>query len=131
MTRKTDNITSSQEFHSREIMPIRMQKSTCYGYSMSDCQFGFLGSSRKSGGTIVEDSLIAGRAGKQAELSSLPQAMLSEERWTMSPGAVTLTDGGIETRLIYEFGCELPEFASFLALFEREGRAALTAIYRS
>jgi S-methylmethionine-dependent homocysteine/selenocysteine methylase len=45
--------------------------------------------------------------------------------------AVVLTDGGIETRLIYEFGCELPEFASFLALYEPKARAALTAIYRS
>lgn len=45
--------------------------------------------------------------------------------------AVVLTDGGIETRLIYEFGCALPEFASFLALFEPKARAALTAIYRS
>jgi S-methylmethionine-dependent homocysteine/selenocysteine methylase len=45
--------------------------------------------------------------------------------------SVVLTDGGIETRLIYEFGCSLPEFASFLALFEPKARAALGAIYRS
>src|SRR5260221_9685809 len=45
--------------------------------------------------------------------------------------AVILTDGGIETRLIYEFGCALPEFASFLALFEPKARAALETIYRS
>jgi homocysteine S-methyltransferase len=42
-----------------------------------------------------------------------------------------LTDGGIETRLIYEFGCNLPEFASFPALFEPKARAALSTIYRS
>ena len=42
-----------------------------------------------------------------------------------------LTDGGIETRLLYEFNRPLPDFASFLPLFDREGRAALTAIYRS
>ena len=42
-----------------------------------------------------------------------------------------LTDGGIETRLIYEFHRPLPDFASFLPLFDPEGRAALTAIYRS
>ena len=42
-----------------------------------------------------------------------------------------LTDGGIETRLIYEFGCSLPEFASFLALFEPKARAALGTMYRS
>jgi S-methylmethionine-dependent homocysteine/selenocysteine methylase len=45
--------------------------------------------------------------------------------------SVVLTDGGIETRLIYEFGCELPEFASFLALFDDKARAALATIYRS
>ena len=44
---------------------------------------------------------------------------------------VMLTDGGIETRLIYEFHRPLPDFASFLPLFEPEGRAALAAIYRS
>ena len=44
---------------------------------------------------------------------------------------VMLTDGGIETRLIYEFNRPLPDFASFLPLFDREGRAALAAIYRS
>jgi S-methylmethionine-dependent homocysteine/selenocysteine methylase len=41
-----------------------------------------------------------------------------------------LADGGIETRLIYEFGAELPEFASFLPLF-RDDREALERIYRS
>jgi S-methylmethionine-dependent homocysteine/selenocysteine methylase len=44
---------------------------------------------------------------------------------------VMLTDGGIETRLIYEFNRPLPDFASFLPLFDREGRRALGAIYRS
>ncbi|HEY2612679.1 MAG TPA: homocysteine S-methyltransferase family protein, partial [Reyranella sp.] len=44
---------------------------------------------------------------------------------------VMLTDGGIETRLIYEFNRPLPDFASFLPLFDREGRRALAAIYRS
>jgi S-methylmethionine-dependent homocysteine/selenocysteine methylase len=46
-------------------------------------------------------------------------------------GAVLLTDGGIETRLIYEFGCALPDFASFLPLFRPAQRPALEAIYRS
>lgn len=44
---------------------------------------------------------------------------------------VLLTDGGIETRLIYEFHRALPDFASFLPLFTPDGRADLTAIYRS
>jgi S-methylmethionine-dependent homocysteine/selenocysteine methylase len=53
---------------------------------------------------------------------------LEERCRTNSP---MLTDGGIETRLIYEFGCELPEFASFLALYDPVRRAALAAIYES
>ncbi|SJZ95414.1 homocysteine S-methyltransferase [Enhydrobacter aerosaccus] len=44
---------------------------------------------------------------------------------------VLLADGGIETRLIYEFHRPLPDFASFLPLFTPDGRADLTAIYRS
>ncbi|ANN76831.1 homocysteine S-methyltransferase family protein [Bordetella flabilis] len=45
-------------------------------------------------------------------------------------GRPMLADGGIETRLIYEFGADLPEFASFLPLF-RDDRGALERIYRS
>ncbi|MBS0518257.1 MAG: homocysteine S-methyltransferase family protein [Proteobacteria bacterium] len=48
---------------------------------------------------------------------------------TESP--VLLTDGGIETRLIYEFHRPLPDFASFLPLFTPDGRAVLATIYRS
>ena len=44
---------------------------------------------------------------------------------------VMLTDGGIETRLIYEFHLALPDFGSFLPHFDIEGRAALDTIYRS
>jgi hypothetical protein len=38
--------------------------------------------------------------------------------------SVMLTDGGIETRLIYEFGCALPEFAAPLALFDAKAPGA-------
>lgn len=38
---------------------------------------------------------------------------------------VFLTDGGIETSLIYRQGCELPEFAAFVLLADAEGRRAL------
>jgi homocysteine S-methyltransferase len=40
-------------------------------------------------------------------------------------GGWFLTDGGIETSLIYDDGLELPEFASFVLLDDVEGRAAL------
>lgn len=42
-----------------------------------------------------------------------------------------LTDGGIETRLIYEDRLDLPEFASFLPLLRDGERAVLAAIYDS
>jgi len=42
-----------------------------------------------------------------------------------------LTDGGIETRLIYQDHLRLPDFASFLPLFDPAGRGAIEALYRS
>jgi S-methylmethionine-dependent homocysteine/selenocysteine methylase len=44
---------------------------------------------------------------------------------------VMLTDGGIETRLIYQDHLTLPDFASFLPLFDPSGRRAIEALYRS
>jgi homocysteine S-methyltransferase len=38
---------------------------------------------------------------------------------------VFLTDGGIETSLIYDQGCELPDFAAFVLLASDDGRGAL------
>jgi homocysteine S-methyltransferase len=43
--------------------------------------------------------------------------------------AVHLTDGGMETTLIYHDGIELPDFAAFTVLASGEGRAALAAYY--
>ena len=40
-----------------------------------------------------------------------------------------LTDGGIETTLIFEDGFELPDFAAFLLLDDPAGRAALEAYF--
>lgn len=50
---------------------------------------------------------------------ALPQ--LSEE--------IFLTDGGIETTLIYHEGLELPDFAAFVLLDDADGRAALQRYY--
>lgn len=41
-----------------------------------------------------------------------------------------LTDGGLETTLIYREGIELPHFAAFILLRDLEGRAALERYYR-
>ena len=41
-----------------------------------------------------------------------------------------LTDGGIETTLIYREGLELPHFAAFLLLRDDKGREALQRYYR-
>jgi S-methylmethionine-dependent homocysteine/selenocysteine methylase len=44
---------------------------------------------------------------------------------------LVLTDGGLETDLIFNRGIDLPHFASIVLLRSREGGAALKAYYRS
>ena len=44
---------------------------------------------------------------------------------------VFLTDGGIETTLIFDDGLDLPDFAAFPLLTTRAGRAALTRYFES
>lgn len=45
-------------------------------------------------------------------------------------GGIFLTDGGLETDLIFNDGIELPEFASFVLLSDEDGIAALRSYYR-
>jgi len=47
-----------------------------------------------------------------------------------SGGAVLLTDGGIETDLIFRQGWDLPDFAAFVLLADGTGREALRNYYR-
>jgi S-methylmethionine-dependent homocysteine/selenocysteine methylase len=42
---------------------------------------------------------------------------------------LTVTDGGLETTLVYQHGVELPDFAAFPLLDTEAGRAALSAYY--
>jgi len=44
-------------------------------------------------------------------------------------GGIFLSDGGMETTLIFHEGLELPHFASFVLLATEEGRAHLTSYY--
>lgn len=46
-------------------------------------------------------------------------------------GTVFLTDGGIETTLIFHYGLDLPAFASFPLLNSREGQAALRRYFQT
>jgi len=46
-------------------------------------------------------------------------------------GEILLTDGGLETTLIFENGIDLPEFASFPLLDDDDGRAALLEYFRT
>jgi homocysteine S-methyltransferase len=46
-------------------------------------------------------------------------------------GPLFLSDGGLETSLIYHDGFELPHFAAFTLLRSDEGRAALTRYFRN
>jgi homocysteine S-methyltransferase len=48
---------------------------------------------------------------------------------TLFGGSVHLTDGGMETTLIYHDGIDLPDFAAFTVLAGDDGRAALAAYY--
>jgi homocysteine S-methyltransferase len=45
-------------------------------------------------------------------------------------GGIFLTDGGMETTLIFHHGIDLPHFASFVLLDSAEGRAQLKAYYQ-
>ena len=47
------------------------------------------------------------------------------------PGTLFLTDGGIETTLIFHYGLELPDFAAFTLLRIEDGTAALTRYFRT
>src|SRR5688572_10931565 len=42
---------------------------------------------------------------------------------------LTITEGGLETTLVYQHGIDLPDFAAFPLLDTEAGRAALTAYY--
>jgi len=46
-------------------------------------------------------------------------------------GEFFLTDGGIETALIFLEGLELPDFAAFDLLKRKEGEAALRKYFRT
>ena len=46
-------------------------------------------------------------------------------------GELFLTDGGIETTLIFHDGLELPDFAAFHLLATAEGTAALRKYFRT
>jgi len=46
-------------------------------------------------------------------------------------GGVFLTDGGMETTLIFQHGVELPHFAAFVLMDSAEGRAHLARYYES
>jgi len=51
------------------------------------------------------------------------------ERFLADAGRFVLTDGGIETMLIFDDGQELPSFAAFHLLKDEAGRAALRRYY--
>jgi homocysteine S-methyltransferase len=55
--------------------------------------------------------------------------MTAEELVSVVDGSVTLTDGGLETTLIYQRGLDLPEFAAFPLLDREEGRDELRAYF--
>ncbi|OGT59769.1 MAG: homocysteine methyltransferase [Gammaproteobacteria bacterium RIFCSPHIGHO2_12_FULL_63_22] len=57
--------------------------------------------------------------------------MKYREKLPQLHGELFLTDGGIETTLIFHDGLELPDFAAFHLLQERDGTAALERYFRT
>lgn len=57
--------------------------------------------------------------------------MTQPSRLPQLDGGLFLTDGGIETTLIFHEGIDLPHFAAFVLLRDPAGRAALTRYYES
>jgi S-methylmethionine-dependent homocysteine/selenocysteine methylase len=65
--------------------------------------------------------------------SDRPQAPTRPARRAQLPqeeGRLQITDGGLETDLIFHHGLDLPDFASFPLLGDATGRAVLDAYYR-
>jgi S-methylmethionine-dependent homocysteine/selenocysteine methylase len=54
----------------------------------------------------------------------------AEQRLPQQDGGWFLTDAGLETVLIFQEGIALPEFAAFVLLESREGRASLLRYFR-
>lgn len=57
--------------------------------------------------------------------------MSYRDRLPQLHGELFITDGGIETTLIFHDGLELPDFAAFHLLQERDGTAALERYFRT
>ena len=49
----------------------------------------------------------------------------------MSAQAVAVTDGGLETVMVFKEGLDLPHFAAFPLLYDEQGRAAMRRYYES
>ena len=56
---------------------------------------------------------------------------MTEPRLPQLDAPVFLTDGGLETTLIFDDGFDLPDFAAFTLLDAPEGREALTRYFES
>ena len=57
--------------------------------------------------------------------------MKYREKLPQLHGELFITDGGIETTLIFHDGLDLPDFAAFVLLQERDGMAALDRYFRT
>jgi len=73
---------------------------------------------------VAETSTTTTSEGERPSHEHLPQ------RTTANGRGVFLTDGGIETDLIFNDRLELPHFAAFVLLKDRQGQAALESYYR-
>src|SRR6186713_888532 len=79
---------------------------------------------------IAEELLVPLSDNAASEHSGRTEITSSRLRLPQLDGGWYLTDGGIETVLIYQDGVELPEFAAFVLLETTDGRDILRRYYR-
>ena len=73
--------------------------------------------------SVRTDQAVWNRGGREepdSHSTSLPQ----------SSGRPVVTDGGLETDLIYHHGVDLPDFAAFPLVADERGRGLLVRYYR-
>jgi S-methylmethionine-dependent homocysteine/selenocysteine methylase len=72
---------------------------------------------------------LAAAPGRKNEMRECPMAKYRDRLPQISGEEIFLTDGGIETSLIYLDGRDLPHFAAFDLLKDEDGREALRRYY--
>ena len=79
---------------------------------------------------VEERALRAGRAGSMDHPTHTTTSAGTSAGLPQLDGLPVVTDGGLETDLIYHHGPDLPEFAAFVLVDDDRGRDLLTGYYQ-